>query len=201
MEWQCTFEFAAPIDEAWHAFYETDEPQVRNNQIKRDAYISAGATQVEISEVEAGRSVRWSETEDNDRIEMAVTLEAIEDGTWLTVTRSGFGSGGAWMDTHSARLLGWKDALHDLGVFLESGLMMRRIHEWKSAFVVSLTEVPGGLRAGATLAGGFAAQAGLRSGDLVIRIAGCRSSDARTSGSSSGCIVRGCRVDLLRPRR
>jgi uncharacterized protein YndB with AHSA1/START domain len=172
MEWVRTFEYTAPIDEVWRAFYETDEPQVWNNPIKGDAYISAGATEVEVTEVEPGHAVRWSESEGDDRIEMTVTLEAIEGSTRLTITRSGFGSGDAWTDKHSARLLGWDDALHDLGVFLESGLVMRRIHEWKSAFAVSLIEVPGGLRAGATLEGGFAAQAGLRPGDLVIRIAG-----------------------------
>ena len=64
------------------------------------------------------------------------------------------------------------DALHDLGVYLESGLMLRRIHEWKSAFAVALYETTGGLRAGAVLDGGFADEAGIEPGDLVIRIAG-----------------------------
>ncbi len=119
MEWQRTFEYAAPVDEVWQAFYETDEPQVWNNPIKGDAYLARGSVEVEISELEPGRLVRWSETEGDDRIEMTVSLEAIETGTRLTLTRSGFGSGDAWVDLATARLLGWEDALHDLGVFLE----------------------------------------------------------------------------------
>ncbi len=172
MEWTKTFEFAAPIEEVWRAFYETDEPQVWNNPIKGDAYISAGATQVQINELEPGHGIRWSETEGDDRIEMSVSLEATETGTRLTITRSGFGSGDDWIDQHTARLQGWEDALHDLGVYLESGLTLRRIHEWKSSFAATLTEVTGGLRARSVASEGFAHDAGLRPGDLVIRLAG-----------------------------
>lgn len=172
MEWQRTFEFTAPIDKVWEAFYETDEPQVWNNAIKGDAYVAGGAVQVEVVELEPPRLVRFTESEGDDRIEMVVSLEAIESGTRLTVTRSGFGSGDDWIDKNTARLLGWENALHDLGLFLESGLALGRIHEWKSAFAVTLTEVPGGLRARSVLAGGFGDQAGVQPGDLVIRIAG-----------------------------
>ena len=172
MEWTRTFEFAAPIDEVWQAFYETDESQVWNNPIKGDAYISSGTTSVQISELEPGRGVRWTETEGDDRVEMSVSLEASETGTRLTITRAGFGSGDDWVDKQSARLQGWDDALHDLGVYLESGLVLRRIHEWKSSFAATLTEVTGGLRARSVGTEGFAHDAGLQAGDLVIRLAG-----------------------------
>lgn len=172
MEWQRTFEFSAPIDAVWDAFYNTDEPQVWNNAIKGDAYISGGATEVQVTELAPGHGVRWTETEGEDRIHMSVTLEAVEDGTRLTITRAGFGSGDDWIDQNTARLQGWDDAIHDLGVYLESGLAMRRIHEWKSSFAATLTEVTGGLRARRVSDEGFAHDAGLKPGDLVIRIAG-----------------------------
>lgn len=172
MEWRRTFEYSASIEDVWRAFWETDEPTVWNNPIKGDAYISQGAVQSEVNEFEPGRMVRWTETEGDDVIEMTVSLEESETGTRLTITRSGFGSGDEWTSTHSARLLGWEQALHDLGVFLESGLTMGRIHEWRSAFGVELFETAAGLRAGNVRPGAYAEEAGMQPGDLVIRIGG-----------------------------
>ena len=172
MEWQKTFEYSAPVPEVWEAFWNTEEAQVWNNPIKGDAYISAGAIEVDVTELEPGRLVRWTETQGSDRIDMSLTLEASAGGTKLTLTRSGFGSGDDWIASNTGKLQGWDDALHDLGVFLDSGLAMRRIHEWKSAFAVTLYETPGGLRAGTVAEGGFGAEAGIRPGDLVVRMAG-----------------------------
>jgi hypothetical protein len=172
MEWQKTFEFSAPVPEVWEAFWETDEAQVWNNPIKGDAYISAGAIEVNVTDLRPGEAVQWTETQGEERVEMSLTLEAIGGGTRLTLTRSGFGSGDDWIAGNTAKLQGWEDALHDLGLYLESGLALQRIHEWKCAFAVALYEAPGGLRAGSVLDGGFAEEAGIEPGDLVIRIAG-----------------------------
>lgn len=171
MEWQIELEFAHPVDEVWKAFYDTAEPQVWNNPLRGDAYAN-GLIDIEVVDLEPPRLVRFTETQGDDRIEMVITLDELDSGTRLTAVRSGVGGGADWVDTNTARLLGWQDALHDLGVYLESGLTLGRIHEWKSAFAATLTEVPGGLLARAVAADGFAAQAGLQAGDLVIRMAG-----------------------------
>ena len=172
MEWQKTFEFSASLADVWEAYWETDEPQVWNNPIKGDAYISNGVVQSEIVELEPEQVIRWAEAEGHERIEMSLTFESTENGTKLTLTRSGFGSGDDWTGLSEARLLGWEEAFHDLAVYLESGIALSRIHDWKSAFAVTLYPVTGGLRAGPVRAGGFAQEAGIQPGDLVVRVAG-----------------------------
>jgi hypothetical protein len=172
MEWQIAFEFSYPLAEVWAAFYDTEEPQVWNNPLKGDAYIAQGLIDIEIVDFEPPTLVRFTEAEGDDQITMVVAIEETETGIRPTVTRSGFGSGDDWVDMNTVRLQGWQDALHDLGVYLESGVVLRRIHEWKGAFAATLTEVPGGLLARSVAEDGFAAQAGMQAGDLVTRMAG-----------------------------
>lgn len=172
MQWEHTFEYAVTPDTLWKAFYETDEPTVWNNPIKGDAYLAAGQIEIEIGELDPGRHIAWSERRGEQLVQMSVTFTETETGCRLTVTRSGFGDGEEWVSGQAGIVLGWEQALHDLGVYIESGIVMQRLHDWRSAFGMTLLEVPGGFRVAAVRPNAYGAQAGLEAGDLVVRIAG-----------------------------
>jgi uncharacterized protein YndB with AHSA1/START domain len=172
MEWERTFEYAVPPADLWQAFYEIEEETVWNNPIKGDAYLAAGQVEVEIDEMDPESRIAWSERRDGQLVQMSVTFTETDTGTRLTLTRSGFGEGEEWASGQAGVVLGWEQALHDLGVYIESGIVMRRLHDWRSAFGMTLLEVPGGFRVGSMRANAFGSQAGLEPGDLVVRIAG-----------------------------
>jgi PDZ domain len=102
--------------------------------------------------------------------EVVVVLEDHEAGTRITVVQTGFGDGFAearrWLGT------GWWPIVADLAVYLERGVALgRHLTPWAS-LGCPVTESPGGLTVGPPAPGGFADQAGLREGDLVVRLAG-----------------------------
>jgi len=102
--------------------------------------------------------------------EVVVVLEDHDAGTRITVVQTGFGDGFAerrrWLGT------GWWPIVADLAVYLERGVSLgRHLTPWAS-LGCPVTETPGGLTVGAPAPGSFAEQAGLREGDLVVRLAG-----------------------------
>jgi len=174
MEWERTFDVAAEPKRAWQEFAESNEPQAWNNAFRGDPYFSNGAVRVEIQERDPERLLRWEESEGDDRVEMTVTFTETETGTRITIVRSGFGEGEDWAARHSARLLGWTEAMHDFAVYLATGIALDRLHflHWRVSSQMAVVDVAGGLRVVWAAPGGWAATAGLEPGDLLVRIAG-----------------------------
>lgn len=171
-EWERTFELAVPVTRAWHEFVESDEVQAWNNPFRGDPYFSGGSVEVVVTGKEAEHHLRWEEHEGEDRVEMTVTFTEAASGTRLTVTRSGFGRGDEWLSRHDARWLGWVEAIHDFGVYLRTGTALHRHFNWRSTTGMEVVERTGGLEVAALTPDGWAAEAGLRRGDLIVRVAG-----------------------------
>ncbi len=66
--------------------------------------------------------------------------------------------------------LGWDHSLIDLMAYLETGVNVSRHFSGRSSVGASMFESPAGLRMTRVIAGGFAEEAGLREGDLLISI-------------------------------
>ena len=102
--------------------------------------------------------------------EIVVVLEDHGSGSRVTVVQTGFGDGfaeaRAWLAT------GWAPIVADLAVYLERGVAPgRHLTAWAS-LGCDVTETTGGLEVSGVAPGGFADQAGLQDGDLVLRVAG-----------------------------
>ncbi len=166
MEWVRTFEFSASADEVWAAFTEAPGSMTWDNAI-------VGAA------IDGERSATWTDTDDDIGIEMTMHLEVTESetGARVTITRSGFGEGDMFDIRQTSKLIAWTEAMHDLAVYLETGLDLRRLHavhpqHMNSATGVQFREELGGLRVTDVNSGSFGEHAGLQAGDLLVRLAG-----------------------------
>jgi hypothetical protein len=102
--------------------------------------------------------------------EIVVTLEDAGTGTRITFVQHGFGPGFAerrpWLEA------GWWSIRADLYVVFERGVACgRHLRPW-SSLGCEVAEGPGGLAVAAVQPGRFAHQAGARTGDLVLTVAG-----------------------------
>jgi uncharacterized protein YndB with AHSA1/START domain len=166
MEWQRTFELRAPIGRVWAAFVETPPTLTWNGMVP-------GAS------LDPMHSIDWPDRdEDIDaELSMQLTFTETDTGTRLTLTRSGFGEGDMFEVRQTSKLVAWGEAMHDLAVYLETGIDLRRLHRSHpdhpiSATGAQLREVLGGLLVTSIQPRSFAELAGLEVGDLVVRLAG-----------------------------
>ena len=102
--------------------------------------------------------------------EIVITFEDEDTGTRITFVQTGFGSGFAqarpWLEA------GWWAIRADLFVFFEHGVQpARHARPWAS-IGCGVAETPGGLVVSHVSDGGFAAQAGMQDGDLVVTLSG-----------------------------
>lgn len=166
MEWVRTFDFSASADEVWAGFIDTDGPATWNDALPRGA-------------IDGERSAAWTDLYDDLGIEMSMRLEVTETetGARVTLTRSGFGEEDMLDIRQTSKLLAWSEAMHDLAVYLATGLDLRRPHAPHPEHAISATGVQfreelGGMRVTATQPGSFGEHSGLQPGDLVVRFAG-----------------------------
>ena len=171
MKWERTFEFSAPVAKVWQAFTDRDcEFRVFD---QTNAYRSNGAVQVEITEREERSQLTWTETERNGVWEMSVTFSETTTGTSVTIVRSGFGDSDEWLAAATGRLLGWEQALADTEVYFRTGTHPRRFYgtPWMTIGVHAVVD-GAGMRALDVAPGSLADRAGVRPGDVVVRVSG-----------------------------
>jgi hypothetical protein len=166
MEWVRTFDFSSNADEVWAAFVDAPQSMTWNDVVPS-------------ADVAADRSITWADHHEDIGVEMSMRLEVTEteSGARVTLTRSGFGEGDMFDIRQTSKLVAWTEAMHDLAVYLECGVDLRRLHashpdHQNSSTGVQFREEPGGMRVTATQPGSFGEQAGLGEGDLVVRLAG-----------------------------
>jgi hypothetical protein len=104
---------------------------------------------------------------------VTVTFESVERGTRITVVQSGFGTGAGWQDALEGHRQGWLWSLRDLALYLETGLAPRRFFStWRCDLGLHLAETFAGLRVTEVAPGGWAEEAGVRVGDLLLLVGG-----------------------------
>jgi uncharacterized protein YndB with AHSA1/START domain len=181
-----TFTVSFPVSRVWSAFTEPREREAWMSPPGRDPiehpeaqYPADGFPKVElkIGEVEEGHVLNWSQfhtlpSGSSAWIDTTVTFEAVETGTRVTITRSGFGQGEEWDMFAQSTGQGWDDSLVDLIAYLETGVNVSRHFSGRSSIGASMWESTAGLRITRVIPGGFCAEAGVEEGDLLISIGG-----------------------------
>jgi uncharacterized protein YndB with AHSA1/START domain len=183
-EFRKTFSVAVPVDRAWSAFtepaelaawYGADVEAFEPWPGGRAAY-RMGEARVEgaVEEVEVGRRLRWTEGPGllPAATEITVVFEATETGTRITLTHAGFGDGEDWLGDLDGHAHGWTHELADLALYLETGIVARRAFAWRARLGVVPLDSAAGVRMGRVIDGGAADRAGIRDGDLLLRLAG-----------------------------
>jgi uncharacterized protein YndB with AHSA1/START domain len=111
----------------------------------------------------------WLGTGEPGETSVKVTLKAVEGGTRVTLTHSGFGTGKKWAGRAEGSEREWNNGLDNLKSVIETGMDLRELNRprlglgWEAA--------PDGTGALVTtvVGGGPCEQAGLRKGDVIVR--------------------------------
>jgi uncharacterized protein YndB with AHSA1/START domain len=180
-----SFVVSVPVARAWSAFVEPSEREAWMSPPGRDpianpdvAFPADGFPEIEfkVEQVEPNRLLRWKQGPHSDPpgwLDVVVTFEEMESGTRISITRSGFGDSEAWTLFGQSTTLGWEESLADLVCYLETGVRALRHHGGtKASLGASMLETEAGVRIAQVAPGGFAAEAGLRPGDLLVRLGG-----------------------------
>lgn len=167
-----TIEVAAPVTRAWEAFVDDRE---------REAWLGAGSPDdvfergdVKIGPVERNRLVSWSQRQEglDGWYETSARFEEVGGGTRITLVRSGFGKTEDWVHYAESTSHGWDELLADLALYLETGVRGARHFPFRSGIGATTLGSAAGLRITHVVPGGFADGAGLRAGDVLIRLGG-----------------------------
>jgi uncharacterized protein YndB with AHSA1/START domain len=166
-----TFVVAAPAARAWLALMDPEQREAWMGNPHRERF---EAGEITIGAVEPLRSLSWSQRYAGlgGSYETTVTFEEVRAGTRMTIVRRGFGNSEAWRHyaQHTAR--GWDELIADLILYLETGVRGGRHFSFSSGLGATMLESGAGVRLTHVVPDGFAAAAGMRAGDLLLRLNG-----------------------------
>ncbi len=177
-----TFVVAVPVERAWSAFADSHErSQWEAAEYEIDpcpgGLVRWTLPGIEatgrVEEVDSMRLLRHTEvTGPHSGCEITVTFEAVDGGTRINITHAGFGSSENWDEWLEDTSLGWSQAIADLIAYLHTGVNARRFVTEMQSPGMGMTDTDAGIEVVKVASGGFADQAGLRSGDLILRVGG-----------------------------
>lgn len=182
-KYEKTFTVAVSVERAWKAFADPREREVwmvppggdpTERGESSDEGVKYPVDQVKIVKVEENKLLQWSElrTGAPDWIETTVVFEEKESGTTITITRSGFGDSEDMALVIESTGYGWDEGIADLILYLETGIKACRHFTFRASVAASFRERGPGVEVATVIPGGYAAQAGLQTGDLLLRLNG-----------------------------
>jgi hypothetical protein len=167
-KYERTFVVGVAVARAWQAFVDPTE---------REAWMGTRPAELESSEmkiggVEPNRRLSWSESPSglDGWFETTVTFEEVASGTRITIVRSGFGDSEAWRHFAENTEQGGDEVIADLILYLETGVRASRHFPFRSGLGATMLESGPGVRITYVVPGGFAAEAGMQSDDLLMRL-------------------------------
>jgi uncharacterized protein YndB with AHSA1/START domain len=175
-----TFTVAVPVARAWEAFADSHERSQweaveyeidpRPGGLLRWTLPGIEATG-RVEEVQVHHLLRHTElTGPHAGCEVTVGFEEVTGGTRITITHAGFGSAEQWDEWLEGTSIGWAQAIADLIVYLHTGVPARRFATAMQSPGMTMADTDAGIEVLVVIAGGLADQAGLRPGDLVLRV-------------------------------
>lgn len=173
-----SFVVAVPVDRAWRAFADPKELEAwRGANDRMEDPESLGTFEpgeIKIGPSEKNKSVSWSQYQSglDGWYENVVTFEEVESGTRITIVRSGFGGSEAWQHYAENTNGGWDEMIADLALYLETGVTAGRHFSFSSGLGATTHQTTAGVRITHTVPNGFAEQAGLKAGDLILWLNG-----------------------------
>jgi uncharacterized protein YndB with AHSA1/START domain len=178
-------ELNVPVSRAWSAFTEPAElarwfsPEVNEIDLRPGGRYSTSISGIGefggvIQTVEDARLLSWIEEPRYlpAATQISVAFVCGNGGTHVTISHSGFGTGPDWAGLRDTHELGWTNHLANLQLYLLTGVPMAREISWRADFGALISDAPAAPVILAVGPGSCAEQAGLRPGDLVIKLAG-----------------------------
>jgi len=178
-----TFSLAVPVSKAWEAFTDPKLLEVWLTGTVAEADVTPGGRIAwepdeygqlvwEYTEVEPERRLVYTEGPGILPVptEVTVTFEESGTGTRVTITQAGFGEGEDWQAKLDGVGLGWVQSLATLDLFLRTGVRYDRFFTFRSDLGIEVDEPLAGPLVRSVADGSFASAAGLRVGDIVLRL-------------------------------
>jgi len=173
-----TFSVAVPVERAWRAFTDPEELEiwfVRSLDTDGDtaeAETPGGPVGFEVTDVQRHQRLsyrQWAASPDVG-IEVTVTFEEVLGGTRITMTHAGFG-GESILQSDEVRG-GADEALADLALYLNHGVRFPRHRDLTSTVWLGarMNRLPAGVELVEVETDGFAHDAGLESGDVLLQL-------------------------------
>jgi predicted metalloprotease with PDZ domain len=158
---------ALPVEQTWESLAGA-EPEPASGD-PTGWWLPGFESAAEALEVEPHRRLRFRKvSEPCAGTEISITLETAETGTRVTVVQSGFG---AWFDeAFEAMAIGWSHIVADLHLYLERGVHGRRHSRPWAGLGCALRSSDTGLEVVDVYPSGFAREAGLEPGDLLLAV-------------------------------
>jgi uncharacterized protein YndB with AHSA1/START domain len=182
-----TFTVSVPVERAWRAMTDPEElskwyfPFEVSEDGSTRTEILGRERPSEVVEFEPQRMFRTRSTITGEEAwgltagtrEMTVVFEAVDMGTRITITNSGFGEGADWERDLENAMRGQAETISDLILYLETGVAFPRHHRGEKSWIgFNGREVPAGLEVGPVQPGTFAERLGLRPGDILVELGG-----------------------------
>lgn len=169
-KYERTFFVAVPVERAWRAF--TDDSE-------REAWMGTPPETLETGEIKVEKvdrhrvlSLSQSPAGLEGTYNTTVTFEETTSGTRITVVRSGFGDSEDWLHYVENTGRGWDEMIADLALYLEAGIRSVRHFQFTAGIGATMRDATAGVRITHVVPGGFAEQAGMQAGDILIRLQG-----------------------------
>ena len=173
-----TLTVAAPVSRVWRAFTEPDDLRAwHGNAIVFEAseggrvlFRDQGYPEVSgwVRRMVPERLLHW----DVSGEDMAIIEEFVPSGTGTTVTVRQQGARALAGHERQAYVLGWDESLADMALLVEHGVRYPRHMSPRSRLGARVETVAAGVRVVSVAPGSFADEAGLRPGDLLVRLGG-----------------------------
>lgn len=166
-----TFVVAAAATRAWLAFAEPEEREAWMGNPHLDKFEPA---EIKIGTVEPLRRISWSQSYSGLEgcYETTVTFEDVSAGSRITIVRNGFADSEDWRHYAENTARGWDEMIADLILYLETGVSGARHFSFRSGLGATMLEVGAGVQITHVVPGGFAAEAGMQTGDVLLRLNG-----------------------------
>jgi uncharacterized protein YndB with AHSA1/START domain len=167
---------AAPLPRVWRAFTEPEDLRAwHGNAIQFEAreggrvlFRDEGYPEVSghVMRMLAERLLQW----EVDGTQIQITEEFVPSGTGTTVAVRQQGGPALAGHERQAYALGWDEALADMALLVEYGIRYPRHMSPRSSLGAQTQTMAAGVRVVSVSPGSYAEQAGLRPGDLLVRL-------------------------------
>ena len=159
----------APIGRAWSAFVDDKEREAWMGTRPDDVFEPG---EVKLGANERNSLVSWSQRQAGlaGWYETTVRFEAVKSGTRIAIARTGFGDSEDWIHYAESTSHGWDEMIADLALYLETGVRGARHFPFRSGIAATTLPSAAGLKITHVVPGGFASNAGMQPGDVLIRL-------------------------------